>query len=146
MTVFRWAESYAGIMTAFADKITPQASGAWRTDELYVKIKGSRRWLFAMLDSETRFRIVRMVAEHKGADDVAPMFKEAKKMAGKWAGKLAAPGKRQRPNPPPDHGTWRGFDWIVRSFARFCAILTRGRSSAALLLTGRCQLTSSRRL
>ena len=36
-----------------------------------------------MLDGETRFWIARMVAEHKGAGDVAPMFKEAKKIAGK---------------------------------------------------------------
>ncbi len=83
MTVFRWAESYAKIMTAFADKITPQVSEAWRTDELYLKIKGNRRYLFAMLDAETRFWIAKMVAEHKGTDDVAPMFKEAKKIAGK---------------------------------------------------------------
>ena len=83
MTVFRWADAYAKIMTAFADQITPQVSEAWRTDELYVKIKGNRRYLFAMLDSETRFWIAKMVAEHKGTDDVAPMFKEAKKIAGK---------------------------------------------------------------
>ena len=83
MTVFRWADAYAKIMTAFADKITPQAREAWRTDELYLKIKGNRRYLFAMLDSETRFWIAKMVAEHKGADDVAPMFKQAKKIAGK---------------------------------------------------------------
>ena len=83
MTVFRWAESYAKIMTAFADKITPQVSEAWRTDELYLKIKGNRRYLFAMLDAETRFWIAKMVAEHKGTDDVAPMFKEAKRLAGK---------------------------------------------------------------
>ena len=70
-------------MTAFADKITPQVSEAWRTDELYLKIKGNHRYLFAMLDSETRFWIAKMVAEHKGPDDVAPMFKEAKRMAGR---------------------------------------------------------------
>lgn len=83
MTVFRWAEAYANLMTTFADKITPQVGEAWRTDELYLKIKGNRRYLFAMLDSETRFWIAKMVAEHKGTDAVAPMFTEAKRLAKK---------------------------------------------------------------
>ena len=50
---------------------------------MHLKIKGNKRYLFAMLDSETRFWIAKMVAEHKGTDDVAPMFKQAKKVAGK---------------------------------------------------------------
>ena len=83
MTVMRWAKEYATLMEAFADRITPQVGEAWRTDELHLKIKGNKRYLFAMLDSETRFWIAKMVAEHKGTDDVRPMFKQAKKVAGK---------------------------------------------------------------
>ncbi len=82
-TVLNWATEYAEIMETFADKITPQVGEQWRTDELYLKIKGNRKYLFAMLDSETRFWIAKMVATHKGNDDVAPMFKQAKKVAGK---------------------------------------------------------------
>ena len=48
-----------------------------------MKVKGNRRYLFAMLDSETRYWLAKMVAEHKGNDDVALMFKEAKRKAGK---------------------------------------------------------------
>ena len=82
-TVMHRAKEYAEIMERFADKITPQVGEAWRTDELHLKIKGNKRYLFAMLDSETRFWIAKMVAEHKGTDDVRPMFKQAKKVAGK---------------------------------------------------------------
>lgn len=82
-TVQRWGKQYAALMETFADKITPQVGEAWRTDELHLKIKGNKRYLFAMLDSETRFWIAKMVAEHKGTDDVRPMFRQAKKVAGK---------------------------------------------------------------
>ena len=82
-TVQNWAKEYAALMETFVDKIRPQVGEAWRTDELYLKIKGNRRYLFAMLDSETRFWIAKMVAEHKGNDDVAPMFQQAKRIAGK---------------------------------------------------------------
>lgn len=82
-TVMRWATEYASLMETYLDKIRPQVGEAWRTDEVYMSIKGNRRYLFAMLDSETRFWIAKMVAEHKGNDDVAPMFTQAKKVAGK---------------------------------------------------------------
>ncbi len=82
-TIQRWGKQYAELMETFVDKIKPQVGEQWRTDELYLKIKGNRKYLFAMLDSETRFWIAKMVAEHKGNDDVAPMFKQAKKVTGK---------------------------------------------------------------
>ena len=82
-TVFNWSEEYGNIMEAYMDKVRPQVGEAWRTDEVYTKIRGNRRYIFAMLDSETRYWIAKMVAEHKGTDDVAPMFKQAKKVTGK---------------------------------------------------------------
>lgn len=45
-----------------------------------------------MLDSETRFWLAKMVAEHKGNDDVAPMFNKAKQMAGKVPETLVSDG------------------------------------------------------
>jgi transposase-like protein len=83
ITVQNWGKEYATLMETFVDKVRPQVGEAWRTDELYLKIKGNRRYLFAMLDTETRFWIAKMVAEHKGNDDVTPMFKEARTIAGK---------------------------------------------------------------
>jgi len=83
VTVQNWGKEYSNLMEMFVDKIKPQVGEQWRTDELYLKIKGNRKYLFAMLDSETRFWIAKMVAEHKGNDDVAPMFAQAKKVAGK---------------------------------------------------------------
>ena len=83
VTVQNWGKEYGDLMEKFADQITPQVGEVWRTDELYLKIKGNRRYLFAMLDSTTRYWLAKTVAEHKGNDDVAPMFEQAKKVAGK---------------------------------------------------------------
>ena len=82
-TVMNWADEYGRLMDKYLDKIRPQVGEKWRTDELYVKIRGSRKYLFAVLDTETRFWIAKMVAEHKGNDDVAPMFAKAREVAGK---------------------------------------------------------------
>ena len=83
VTVQNWAAAYAGIMERFADSILPRLGEQWRTDEVYVSVKGNPRYIFAMLDTETRYWIAKMVAENKGNDDVAPMFKKAKNVAGK---------------------------------------------------------------
>ena len=82
-TILNWATQYASIMERFADSILPHLGEQWRTDEVYVSVKGNPRYIFAMLDTETRYWIAKMVAEHKGNDDVAPMFKKAKDVAGK---------------------------------------------------------------
>lgn len=50
---------------------------------MYVSVRGSPRYVFAMLDTETRFWIAKMVAENKGTDDVKPMFEKARHIAGK---------------------------------------------------------------
>lgn len=92
VTVQNWAAEYADLMHKYLDKITPQVGENWRTDELYVKIRGERKYLFAMLDSETRFWLAKMVATHKGNDDVAPMFKDAERVAGKIPSTLVSDG------------------------------------------------------
>ena len=92
MTVMRWAAEYGRLMEKFMDSIVPQVGERWRTDEIYLMIRGNRRYLFAMLDSETRYWLAKMVAEHKGNDDVAPMFEKAKKVEGKVPAQLVSDG------------------------------------------------------
>lgn len=48
-TVLHWADEYANLMDKFMDDIKPQVGEKWRTDEVYLKIKGERKYLFAML-------------------------------------------------------------------------------------------------
>lgn len=82
-TVLNWGTAYSGIMEQFADAIRPRVGEQWRTDEVYVSVRGNPRYVFAMLDTETRYWIAKMVAENKGTDDVKPMFEKARQVAGK---------------------------------------------------------------
>ena len=92
VTVQNWAREYAGLMDRFMDSITPLVGEQWRTDEIYLKIRGNRRYLLDMLDSDTRYWLAKTVAEHKGNDDVEPMFKKAKELAGKVPSRLVSDG------------------------------------------------------
>lgn len=69
-------------MEEYLDRITPQVSEVWRTDEIYLKVRGNLTYLFSMIDDETRFWISQMVADNKGTSDVRPIYQEAKRITG----------------------------------------------------------------
>lgn len=42
-------------MQTYLEKTTPNVSDAWHADEFYVKVKGNPKYLFALMDDQTRF-------------------------------------------------------------------------------------------
>jgi transposase-like protein len=82
-TVWKWIQKYVGLMDRYLDQITPQVSDTWRADEVFVKFRGNMKYLFAMMDDETRFWIAQQVADGKFTADVRPLFAESKRVAGK---------------------------------------------------------------
>lgn len=82
-TVNRWIEKYTGIMKAYADNIKPNVSQMWRADEVYIKIRGDMKYLFALIDDETRYWIAQEVADGKQTHDARNIFHEAKVIADK---------------------------------------------------------------
>jgi transposase-like protein len=83
VTVYNWISKYTNLMQKYLDRITPRLSDTWRTDEIFLKVKGSTKYLYAIMDDETRFWIAQQVADTKFTHDVRPMFQEAKEVAGK---------------------------------------------------------------
>lgn len=83
VSVYNWVAKYTKLMQGYLEKITPQVSDTWRTDEIFLKVKGSTKYLYAIMDDETRFWIAQQVADSKFTEDVRPMFKDAKEVADK---------------------------------------------------------------
>jgi putative transposase len=79
-------------MEKYLDKITPKFSTAWRTDELYLKVKGNTMYLYALMDDETRFWIAQQVAETKNTADITPLFSKGKEVAGTRPNTLISDG------------------------------------------------------
>lgn len=90
--VYKWVKKYVALMEKYLDQITPQVSDTWRTDEMYVKVKGNMKYLFAMMDDETRFRLAQQVSAHKGTSDVRPMYRIAAAKAEKKPKTLISDG------------------------------------------------------
>jgi transposase-like protein len=82
-TIHNWIAKYVKLMETYLEQITPQVSDTWRADELYVKVKGNMKYLFAMMDNDTRFWIAQQVADNKGTSDVRPLLHQSQEVAGK---------------------------------------------------------------
>lgn len=67
-------------MKEYVETLTPNVSDTWRADEIYMKVKGDMKYLFAMMDDETRFWIAQEVAETKAKHDARKLFKQARRL------------------------------------------------------------------
>jgi transposase-like protein len=70
-------------MNRYLDRITPNVGSVWRADELYLKVKGNMKYLFALMDDQTRFWIAQEVADYKGTSDIRPLLKDGMEVAEK---------------------------------------------------------------
>jgi len=82
-TVYNWIKKYTELLGKYIEKITPQVGDTWRSDELFLKISGNMKYMYALLDDETRYLIAQQVANTKYKEDIRQLFQEGKKVAGK---------------------------------------------------------------
>jgi len=126
VAIYKWILKYIGLMDKYLGQITPKVSDTWRADEMWLKIKGNPKYLYALMDDETRFWIAKEVAGDKfskeAADYASNLFSEGKRIAGKTPLTLITDGlhayhlawKRElhtfrRPQAKHiEHATWRG--------------------------------------
>ena len=80
VTIYKWIRKYTSLMTEYLDKIVPQVGDAWRADEVFVKVKGDMKYLFALMDDETRFWIAQEVANSKEKHDASGLFRKGKEV------------------------------------------------------------------
>lgn len=101
VAVYKWIKKYVKLMDGYLDKIAPHVSDTWRTDEIYLKVKGNTKYLYALMDDETRFWIAQQVADTKYTHDVQPLFRQAKDLMGKKPTTLISDGA------PNFHNAWK---------------------------------------
>jgi transposase-like protein len=76
-TVYNWIRKYVGLMEKYLDRLTPKVGDTWRADELYVKFRGNMKYVFAMMDDETRFWIAQEVGDTKKKHDARGLFEKS---------------------------------------------------------------------
>jgi putative transposase len=120
-TVFMWIKKYTRLMRDYVEKLVPNVSDTWRADEIYMKIKGDLKYLFAMMDDETRFWIAQEVGETKTKHDARKLFVEAKRLMKKQPKEFITDGlptysvTAMREFPNANHIRKIGFDRTVHN-------------------------------
>ncbi|MDA4124267.1 MAG: DDE-type integrase/transposase/recombinase [Thaumarchaeota archaeon] len=83
VAILKWIRKYIALMDEYLKGFTPQVSDTWRADEMYVKVKGDPKYLFSMMDDETRFWISQEVADTKKKQNTNQFFTQSMKAGGK---------------------------------------------------------------
>jgi transposase-like protein len=91
-TILNWINKYISLMKDYAEKITPNVSDTWRADEIYVKFSGNMKYVFSMMDDETRFWIAQEVADTKMKHDARALFSKSSYLMGKKPQTLVTDG------------------------------------------------------
>lgn len=91
-TVYMWIKKYVRLMESYTEKIVPNVGDTWRADELWLKVKGDMKYLFALMDDETRFWIAQEVADTKLKHDARVLLHSAIRVVGKQPKTLITDG------------------------------------------------------
>jgi transposase-like protein len=92
VAVYNWIQKYTDLMKQYVDKLKPNVGSTWRADEVFVKFSGNMKYLFALMDDETRYWIAQEVADTKFMHDARGLFKDGKKITGKRPNTLITDG------------------------------------------------------
>lgn len=73
-TVLRWTQRYIELMKEYADELMPQVSDKWHADETMENVNGKWRWLWNLMDAESRFLISSRLTKGRTEMDARNLF------------------------------------------------------------------------
>lgn len=77
VAIYKWIRKYVVLMKSYLEKITPNVEDAWRADELYIKVRGNPKYLYALMGDQIRFWIAQQVVDTKYTSDIRPLLRNA---------------------------------------------------------------------
>ena len=81
-TIYNWIVKYTKLLKEHLNKITPEVGDAWRADEVFIKVRGELKYVFSVMDDETRFWIAQEVANRKEGHNARGLLQKAKEVTG----------------------------------------------------------------
>ena len=91
-TIHRWVLKLTGLLRRASRKLEVEVGDRWLADETIVKVNGEEKYLWNILDYKTRFHIVSLIMEGRGAKEALKVLVEAVKRSGKIPNELVTDG------------------------------------------------------
>jgi len=76
-TIYRWLRNHVKLIGWYISLFEPKLSGTWYADEMILRIKGKWRWLWNVIDDETRLLLASVVTSERETEDAIKAFKSA---------------------------------------------------------------------
>ena len=80
MTVYRWIVDYSKIASEWMDKQNITTGDRWHMDETIVDVKGKKRFLWNVLDADSRYLLAIHVSKNRTVQNTRKPIKKAKKV------------------------------------------------------------------
>jgi len=81
--ILRRIQRYSAIINDYVKTLKPEVSELWRTDEMKIQAGGKWRWLWNVMDDETKYLITRKVTNQRRIKDSVKVLHEARGIAEK---------------------------------------------------------------
>ena len=91
-TLHRWIVKLTKTMRKAVDGVTLELGDKWLGDETVVKVKGKEKYLWSIMDYETRRYVASLLTEGRGAKEALIVIKKAIRKGGKQPQKLVTDG------------------------------------------------------
>ncbi len=89
-TIYKWLEKYISVLDTYVSTLTPKLSGDWQIDEMVLKVrggtkrsgpKGRYKWLWNVMDKESRFQLACEISKGRDELDSANALTRAREIA-----------------------------------------------------------------
>ena len=68
-------------MKEYVDQLVPNVSGIWHSDEMTLNVNGELKWLWNVMDNESRFWLASKITERRETVDARNVLAEARNIA-----------------------------------------------------------------
>lgn len=83
VAVYKWVCKYSTMVSRYLNDIVPRTGNWVRADEVWIKVAGEQKYLFASMDDDTRYWLASDLADTKFQHNVDKLLEITKKAIGK---------------------------------------------------------------
>ena len=83
VTVYKWICKYSIMVSKYLNEIVPRTGNWVRADEVWIKVAGEQKYLFASMDDDTRYWLASDLADTKFQHNADKLLELTKKAIGK---------------------------------------------------------------
>lgn len=81
--ILRRIQKYSAIINEYVKTLKPEVSNIWHIDEMKIQADGKWKWLWNIMDEDTKFLITNKVTSKRKIRDCRNLLKDAREMAQK---------------------------------------------------------------